>query len=253
MMARSSSRERIAFVELARLGDAVLATAGLRVLRLARPDAEIALVSHPAYSDPLIRSGDFDRHIPFAPFWLRGLRARDRYLPWTIDYRALARTWGALREFRAETYLLFRGDPREQLLFSSVGGAEVVDVRRHRILPRARVLPPLGHVHRFREYVYHVQQWSGTSIAAVPHIAGVEPAAEPVPFVLLHPGAASEFRRWHAPKSAALAKALTDSLRPLGMRLIVVGGPAERALLTTMREVAGIPLERPVADARGAV
>jgi ADP-heptose:LPS heptosyltransferase len=244
MVRSSGARERIAFVELWRLGDSVLATGGLRTLRLARPDAEIALVSNPAYSDPLLRSGDYDVHIPLAAFWTRGLVARDKYLPWTIDYGAIVRAWRRLRDFRADTYLLFRGDPREQLLFASVGHGSVVDGRRrHPILPGTQLLPaPVGG-HRYLEYVRHVQQWAGTEIAVTPHLANVRVAVEPRPYVLLHPGAGWVFRHWKADKMATLADALTWILQPVGSALIVIGGPTERPLLEAIGRAATAPLD----------
>jgi ADP-heptose:LPS heptosyltransferase len=237
-------RERIAFVELWRLGDSVLATGGLRTLRLARPDAEIALVSNPAYSDPLLRSGDYDIHIPLAAFWTRGLVARDKYLPWTIDYGAIIHAWRRLRAFRADSYLLFRGDPREQLFFASVGHGEVVDARRrHPIVPGTRLLPAPAGGHRYVEYVRHVQQWAGTTVAATPHIANVRAASEPHPYVVLHPGAGWVFRHWKAGKLATLADTLTARLRAAAADLILVAGPMERPLLDAIQHAASAPLD----------
>src|SRR5437773_504371 len=106
----SPERERILFVELWRLGDAVCATAGLRALRLAKPDAEIAVLAHSQHGDPLFRSADADQRLQFDAFWTRGQVPRDKYLPWTIDYQELYRATRSIRAFRPDHVLLFRGD-----------------------------------------------------------------------------------------------------------------------------------------------
>lgn len=227
-MKRSRRRERIAFVELWRFGDSVLATAGLRSLRKARPDAEIALVSDPRFSDPLVRSGDYDIHVPFAPFWTRGRLARDKYLPWTIDYGEVYRAWRALRAFDADTTLLFRGDPREEAFFRSTC-RRVADLRlRFRTLPGVRVFECPPGLHRYQEYVHLVSQWSGTTLTETPQLADVVPYRDARgPYVILHPGASWEFKQWSPRKIASLA----DRLQDAGHRVMVVGGSNDRATI----------------------
>ena len=224
--------KRIAFVELWRLGDAVLATAGLRALRLACPDAEIALLAHPVAGDPLIRSGDYDTFIPFSPFWTRKNYGWDKYLPWTIDYGHVVGTWRRLRAFRADTYLLFRGDPREQAFFASVGGGEVVDARyQQRIFPGTRLLSRLTGVRRYREYLHHVTQWAGADVTAFPHIAAVPTPIE-TDHVLVHPGASWALRQWPPERTATLIDVLADA----GHKVYLVGGPGEQPLIQQIHQ-----------------
>src|SRR2546425_6437721 len=145
---------RIAFVELWRLGDAVAATAGLSALLSAQPGAEIAIVAHPEHGEPLFRLLPNAYHVPFAAFWTRGKLATDKYLPWTIDYVDLWRVWRRLRRFRADAYLLFRGDIREQIFFSTLGSDEIVDFgSRFIALPWVRRVPRPGPIPRFGEFV----------------------------------------------------------------------------------------------------
>jgi ADP-heptose:LPS heptosyltransferase len=207
----TSGRERIIFVELWRLGDAVSATAGLRALRLVKPDAEIAVVAHPHHGDPLFRSPDADTRIPFDAFWTRGRFARDKYLPWTIDYTELIKVGRSVRAFGPDHVLLFRGDIREQLFFRSLGARNIVDLKGP--LPILPGIPtntrPCG-LHRSQEYVFHVRQWSRTMVSAQPYIAGVTRDPSVAPYILLHPGAGWIHRQWSPPKMAALIRSLEE-------------------------------------------
>lgn len=228
----TQTRERILFVELWRLGDCIAATAGLTALRQARPDAEIAVLAHSRHGDPLFRSSAADRSIRFDAFWTRGQLPRDKYLPWTIDYRELMRAAREIRGFRADHVLLFRGDIREQVFFRALGARDIVDLKGP--LP---VLPgfcansrPLG-VPRWREFVYHVQRWTDTSVAAEPEIEGVTAVPPREPYVLLHPGASWRYKQWSARNVAALVRWLTAR----NWIVKIVAGAADRAFIASLR------------------
>ena len=230
------TRERILFVELWRLGDAVSATAGLRTLRQARPEAEIAVLAHSRHGEPLFRSPDADRQLRFDAFWTRGRTPRDKYLPWTIDFRELTRAARAIREFRADHVLLFRGDIREQLLFRALGLRNIVDLRGpHPVLPGTTMHRRPTGVPRWREYVFHVQQWARSSAAAEPHIAGVVRRSPALPYVLLHPGASWRFKQWSADNVAALL----EWLQPHGTPVRLVAGPEDREFVESLRRATG--------------
>lgn len=222
---------RILFVELWRLGDAVSATAGLRSLRLARPDATIAVVAHSFHGDPLFRSSEADARIPFDAFWTRGKLPRDKYVPWTIDYRALVRVARAVRSFRPDHVLLFRGDAREQLFFSALAPGRVTDLDGpHSWIPGVKKYQRPRNVPRWQEYVSHVQQWTGTEAASPPAIAKVMPARAPREYILIHPGASWRFKRW----SSANVARLVTWLRELGHRVRLVAGPEDRVLAESL-------------------
>jgi ADP-heptose:LPS heptosyltransferase len=230
-------RVKIAFVELWRLGDAVAATAGLRALRQARPDATIAAICHPVHGDPLRRSADSDLTIPFAAFWTRGKRARDKYLPWTIDYAAVARAWRALRQFRADVYLLFRGDIREQLFFSAIGAGQVVDLRWRLTLPGIATVPRTTGVPRHVEYVQAISAWANTDSHALPALAGV-PAPIRRSTVVIHPGASWRYKQWRAENVAALDAALSAA----GVDTLFVATDEDRPFLRAVEAARGRPL-----------
>jgi ADP-heptose:LPS heptosyltransferase len=201
------SRERILFVELWRLGDAVAATAGLRALRRAKPNAEIAVLAHSRHGDPLFRSADADTHLRFDAFWTRGQRPRDKYLPWTIDYRELYRAAQCIRAFRADHALLFRGDIREQVFLRALGARNIVDLKGPLpILPGISTNPRPSGVPRWQEYVFHVREWSRTEVVADPHIAGVVRDRSAQSYILLHPGASWRYKQWSAPNVVALIR-----------------------------------------------
>jgi heptosyltransferase-2 len=235
----NARRERILFVELWRLGDAVAATAGLRALRLARPDAEVAILAHSKHGDPLFRSPDATTHIRFDAFWTRGQRPRDKYLPWAIDYAELYRAARAIRAFRPDHVLLFRGDIREQVLFVTLGIGNVVDLRGPLpILPGIRTnLRPTG-VPRWQEYVFHVREWSRTSVHAEPYIAGIDRRESFAPYLLLHPGASWRYKQWGANNIVGLLQWLDDR----GHTVRIAAGPNDRPFVDALRAAFGTTL-----------
>ena len=219
------SAQRILFVELWRLGDAVSATAGLGALRVACPSAVIGVVAHSFHGDPLLRSPDADVRIPFDAFWTRGKLPRDKYLPWTINYRAIARAVRAVRAFRPDHVLLFRGDVREQLFFSLLAPGKVVDLDGpHSWLPGVPKFQRPRDVPRWQEYVAHVRHWSGADVARSPSIAAIRYPGAVGEYVLIHPGASWRFKQWSANKVAALVDRLID----IGCPVRLVAGPEDR-------------------------
>ncbi|HVE80288.1 MAG TPA: glycosyltransferase family 9 protein [Gemmatimonadaceae bacterium] len=235
--------ERLLFVELWRLGDAVAATAGLAALRSAEPTAEIALLAHPQHGDPLFRSPAANVRIAYDAFWTRGKLPRDKYLPWTIDYAALTRCAAAVRRFRPDHIFLFRGDPREQLFFRSFLGATISDLRGpHPFVPGVRSFRRPAGVPRFKEYVAHIEQWSGVAGAAEPHIAGVSRSIPSGGYALVHPGASWRYKQWSAAKVARLV----EWARSSGLPVRIVAGPAERPFVEELRRQLGpTPVEYP--------
>ena len=236
--------ERILFVELWRLGDAVAATAGLRALRQARPTAEIGVLAHSKHGDPLFRSPDADHRIPFDAFWTRGRLPRDKYLPWTIDYRELARGARCIREFRPDHVLLFRGDIREQVFCRALGLRNIVDLAGS--LP---MLPGIGThqrpagVPRWKEYVFHVERWAKSPVRAEPTIHLEEPPPRDECYVLVHPGASWRYKQW----SAARLADLISWLEARGAEVRVVAGPADGDIVSALRAARGgaLQVERP--------
>jgi ADP-heptose:LPS heptosyltransferase len=232
-------RERILFVELWRLGDAVSATAGLRALRQALPNAEIGVVAHSVHGDPLLRSSDADVKLPFDAFWTRGKLPRDKYLPWTINYGTIGAAIARIGRFSPDRVLLFRGDIREQLFFSMIVPGGVSDLEgRHSLLPGVRKYVRPAGVPRWKEYVSHVQQWTGTSSDATPHIEGVS-AVTNGSYILVHPGASWRFKQWSAAKVVRLIR----RLRELSYAVRLVAGPEDHRFVEDMAREAGEDFE----------
>ncbi len=227
--------ERILFVELWRLGDAVCATAGLRALRAARPKAEIAVLAHPANGDPLFRSPEADVCIPFDAFWTHGKLWRHKYLPWRIGYRSIARARKAIRQFDAHTQLLFRGDVREQWFLWSAGARGLVDFESALPSPPgARRIPWLRGVPRYQEYVHLIRTWSGQQVTALPRIADVVPAARAGErYVVVNPGGSWRYKQWSALNFAALIRRLHDE----GRVVLVVGAPSDAPFIERIRSL----------------
>jgi len=237
----SDAKARIAFVDLWRLGDAVAATAGLAALRRACPAAELAIVAHPLHGDPLFRLLPDVVHVPFAAFWTRGKAARDKYLPWTIDYRALVTAWRRLRAFAPTVCLLFRADVREQLFFSSLGTARIVDFGNGLTLPWVRAVARPSKVPRFREYVHLVNAWAQADVNAEPSIRGCAsgPPVRDRSYVVVHPGASWRFKQWSEEKLAAIIR----DLGLAGVPVILVGGEVDRAIIDRITRMLSGPVE----------
>ncbi|MBC3192309.1 glycosyltransferase family 9 protein [Pseudonocardia sp. C8] len=96
----------------------------------------------------------------------------------------------------------------------------------------------------WRPDVHEVRRWcdllTGYGLPADPHDLDLDPPDRPPPVrgaVVLHPGAASGARRWPADRYAELARALHRD----GHRVVVTGGPGERALVAAVVECAGLP------------
>lgn len=214
------SAPRIAFVELWRLGDAVAATAGLETLARAVPDSEIAIIAHPINGEPLFRLLPRARHIPFAAFWTRGKVARDKYLPWTIDYGAIRQVRRAIDDFSPDYCLLFRGDVREQLFLWPLRSGKIVDFPgRFGFLPSVVRIDRPKAGPRFKEYVHLVQTWSNTTASAEPQIAGDHvDTMRSGSFILVHPGASWRFKQWSENYFATVIRSLTE--KQIEVRLI---------------------------------
>lgn len=68
LLARIPAPHKVAVVRASRLGDFICATPALRALRLALPEAAIAVITLPALRDLVRRSPYFDRYITFPGF-----------------------------------------------------------------------------------------------------------------------------------------------------------------------------------------
>lgn len=238
---------RILFVELWRLGDAVAATAGLHAVRAVYPNAVIAVLAHPLYGDPLFRSPVVDTRIAYDAFWTRGKLARDKYLPWTIDYVAAAKALRAVRSFRPDHVLLFRGDIREQTFLSSVAPGRVSDLDGpHSLLPGVRKYRRPASVPRWKEYVSHVVQWTGKVVQAEPTLPDVLATPADRPYVVLHPGSSWRFKQWSADKMARLYRAL--QLSDVDVR--IVAGAPDRVFVRSLMMALGedVSVEYPSLD-----
>src|SRR5205085_3591791 len=152
-------------------------------------------------------------------------------LPWTIDYSELYRAARRIRAFRPDHVLLFRGDVREQMMFRALGIRNIVDLKGPLpILPGTVTnLRPSG-VPRWQEYVFHVREWSRTTVHAEPNIAGVERDVSVTPYILLHPGASWRFKQWSAQNVVSLLRWLDSQ----GYTAKLAAGPNDRAFISAI-------------------
>jgi ADP-heptose:LPS heptosyltransferase len=218
------------------LGDAVYALPALRELRAHVPHAKISLICRPLTRDLYERSGLVDHITTFEPL-ARPLRSRRR-LRAALDGLPV-------RSFDLAIYLkspspavfpdflrvpararLHPLDPR--MRSSSVYRADLSawgDVRRHQALQQLEIVGLLtGRTYTFDDVVFPPFRWTDSDVRAVHDLLGDRISR---PYVVLHPFAKDETRRYPSDQWTALVGELDARLgRP---SWVVVGGPEDGA------------------------
>lgn len=243
--------QRLLVIKLADIGDLLTATPGLRSLRATFPAAHIALLTTP-HAAPLLEGAglvDEVRVLAKAQFdHPLGLLRPD-------GVAALGGLAGWLRSGRFDAVLLMhhlttafgRAKYRALLLATGApiragldnGFGEFLTHRavdrgfgaQHEVAYCADVAALLGAARDLGSLVFPVQPEHEEAAAAL--LGGLGGA----PRVAVHPGAGgfSLARRWGVEKFGAVARSLAES----GYRVVVVGGPDEAALASTVAAAAG--------------
>jgi ADP-heptose:LPS heptosyltransferase len=216
------------------LGDAVYALPALRELRTLVPHATISLVCRALTRDLYERSGLVDHIATFEPlprpFRSRGrLRASLADLPsrsFDLAIYLKAPSPAVFPDFlrvpaRARLHPL---DPR--MRSSSVYRADVSawgDVRKHQALQQLEIVGLLsGRAYTFEDVVFPRFEWTDEDLRGVEDVLG-DRGAEP--FVVLHPFAKDETRRYPESHWTALIGSLDARLG--SPTWVVVGGPED--------------------------
>lgn len=220
--------ERILIVQLADIGDLVLATPALAALREARPDAHLTLLAH-AHSAPLIEgTGLVDALIVFE----REAFSRPRSL---LSPALLRRVW-ALRGGRYDTVLFLHhftlkaGTLKFSLIALGSGARRRIGLENGNGWFLTERLPDDGFgAHHQAEYWLRLAALLGASSAARPARVASAPFPLPpktAPRVVIHAGSGgySLARRWDAAGFAAVAERLR---RERGAEIVLVGGAGD--------------------------
>jgi len=225
---------RVAVLRALQLGDLLCAVPALRALRRALPGSEITLVGLPWAAAFARRFAHLvDAFVPFPGF--PGLPEIEP------DLAALP---GFVREMQAMRYdavvqLHGRGDITNVLVASFGARVSAGFVGKNAWCPDAARYAPWPDTGREIQRLLSLVDFLG-----IPRVGTAlefpldghecdeaaallrEHALVPGEFVCVHPGARLRSRRWPVERFAALAQRIAD----LGFRVVVTGGPDERAL-----------------------
>ena len=197
---------RVAVIRLRSLGDCVLTTPALALLKQARPDLEIAVVCEDAFAPVFTGNPDVERIL--APRAGEIARWRPQL---TINLHGGATsvrlTLAARSRYRAG-FAHFRFQP-------------VYNVR----IPRAQEILRVNRKVHTAEHLASAMFFLGVPAAGIPRarlFAASKP--RPRPYAVLHPLASAADKTWPAANFLAAAEHLE---RRLGLEPVFIGGPGE--------------------------
>ena len=212
---------RVAVIRLRSLGDCVLTTPALTLLRRARPDLRVFVVVEPRWGAVFEGNPDIDDIL--AP----GLRS--------------------LRRARPDLCLNFHGGRRSAWLTALSGARYRVGFGhfRHQFaynvrIPRAQQILHLDRTVHTAEHLASAIFYLGAPVAEIPRARLTATTKEP-PSAIIHPVAAAPAKTWHAEGFLEVAR----RLRASGTGVQFIGGPGDD--LSPFQEfprLSGAPLER---------
>jgi heptosyltransferase III len=219
-LARLDPGSRVAIIRLRSLGDCVLSTPAIHLLKQARPDLEIAVV------------------------------VEDRFA--AVFEHVLPPEIGAVRGFNPALCLNLHGGPRSAVLTLLSGarfraGFDIFQpgfVYNTPIPTAQEILGVTRRVHT-AEHAAAAMFYLGLPIAAVPRARMPAPAgrskyAPDEPYAVIHPLAATPEKTWPSDNFVALANHIESAL---GLRPVVIAGAGEDlSAFGKWRTVAGAPL-----------
>lgn len=231
---------RILVIKPDHLGDVLLLTPALHVLRQRLPEARIVLLIGPWSGAAVAHNADVDAILtcPFPGF----TRAPQPRL--SEPYRLLLKQAWLLRAGRFDTALIARDDHWWGALLATLAG---IPRRIGYAVPEVAPFLSDALPHSFNDHVTAqslalVQQLTGEAIPVPPALVTPIGAADRAwaaqriaqlqldsqPLVAIHPGAGGAAKQWLPARWAAIA----DALASRGCTIILTGGEAERMLVT---------------------
>jgi heptosyltransferase-3 len=220
---RLPSGARVAVIRLRSLGDCVLTTPALHVLRESRPDLKTAVVIEERFAAVFGGNPDIDNLLPPS-------------LP-------------ALRRWRPRLCLNLHGGPRSQFLTALSGAPLRAGFAHHRAgllynlpIPRAQEILEVDRKVHTAEHLASAVFHLGAARTEIPQarlFAGPRPDVQP--YAVIHPLATAPDKTWPARGFLAVAGHLR---KVFGLEPVFIAGPGEDlGLFREYRCVAGAPLE----------
>jgi lipopolysaccharide heptosyltransferase II len=253
---------RLLCVRLDSLGDVLMCTPAVRVLRAARPGRTITLLSSPSGAAAAPFLPDVDAAIAAGVPWMKGAGAGRAADDARNDVHALAARLAAERFDAAVIFTSYTQSALPAALLCCLAGIplRLAHCREHPYgllsdwVPdpepacgvRHEVQRQLALAHRVAGAAT-VPRTAAPELSFVPrprdialarrHLldAGVDPDR---PWLLLHPGAGAASRRYPAAQWACVVRLLHDSL---GIPVVLTGDAGESALVGGIAAAAGVP------------
>lgn len=212
---------RVAVIRLRSLGDCILTTPALEILKRARPDLRVAVIVEDRFRAVFDDNEDLESILtPRLPELLRWKPSLCLNLHGGTRSMALVRASGA--RFRAG--------------FAHHRGSCMYNVR----IPTAQTVLSLNRKVHTAEHLASAMFYLGAPRQPIPRakvIAQREPAARP--YAVIHPFAATPEKTWPAERFAAVARTLAPDVEP-----VFIAGPGDDATAFPDFRVESRPLDR---------
>jgi ADP-heptose:LPS heptosyltransferase len=223
---------RIAVIRLRSLGDCVLSTPALEILKRARPDLRVAVVVEDRFREVFAGNPDVET--------------------------LLAPEWRALRAWRPRLCLNLHGGGASARLTALSGARIRAGFGHYRFpwlyhirIPRAQQILGEERTVHTAEHLASAMFYLGAPRVEIPRarlFAAVPPAGPP--YAVIHPVAAAPGKTWHAAGFLAVACYLRESC---GLEPVFIAGPGDNLqAFRACRTVAGAPLAEIKSLLRGA-
>ena len=230
---------RVLLIRLSSLGDILLMTPLLSLLRAACPQAQVDVLVKAEYRDLLRAHPEITRLLTFDSRQsllsaLRALRA-DRY-DLALDLHCTPRSQLLLRGLRARRRLVYNKRVLRRALLVRLGWNTLRDVIP---VPELYVAPlrRLGLTGRLGPPTMHLDPESTEAMQA--HIARTLPDASHQPLLAVAPGARWPTKRWPVERFATVAQELA---REKQAAVVILGGPDEAQLARTLYDKIDVPV-----------
>jgi ADP-heptose:LPS heptosyltransferase len=212
VLERLEPSARVAIVRLRSLGDCVLTTPGISLLKQARPDLQIAVVVEPAFAPVFEGNPDIDRILPpsarevslWRPQFTLNLHGGGTSAWLTLASRAQFRA--GFGHFRFRPIYNLRIPRAQEILGAERGIERTVHTAEHVASAMFFLGVPHCHIPRARLF------------------AATRP--RPRPYAVLHPMASAPDKTWAAANFLAVAARLQEQL---GLEPVFIAGPSEDA------------------------
>jgi len=216
---------RMAIVRLRSLGDCVLTTPALALLKRARPDSRVAVIVEARFRAVFEHNPDVDEILPPEA--------------------------GVLRRWRPDLCLNLHGGTRSALLtlVSSARWRAGFGHFRHRFaynvhIPRAQEILGVARTVHTAEHLASAIFYLGAPAGEIPR-ARLEPAEKPraalTPYAVLHPAATAPDKAWRADGFLEVARQIEDG----GLEAVFIGAAGDNLQpFAKYRAVQGRPLEQ---------